>query len=197
MKKHSWFSTLDCTKMEKHSRYWSECFSLQIPEVKFSWSLSNEVLKSIANEECNCRKKNGFRQCAYQGKCNKSGVYKISLVDANESLKQVYIGSTGRFKERFSKHDTRAASADSIVAKNMKLNMEWKCVKEILYVMYIGGKACTICNSEKFEIFEYRPPDPTVMFLNKRSEIFGNCMHKSIVERIKQMKLWFTGYSRL
>ena len=129
---------------------------------------SNEVLKSIANEECNCRKKNGFRQCAYQGKCNKSGVYKISLVDANESLKQVYIGSTGRFKERFSKHDTRAASADSIVAKNMKLNMEWKCVKEILYVMYIGGKACTICHSEKFEIFEYRPPDPTVMFFEQK-----------------------------
>ena len=44
---------------------------------------------------------------------------------------EVYIGSTGRFKERFSKHDTRAASAVSIVAKNLKMNKEWICKKEI------------------------------------------------------------------
>ena len=131
---------------------------------------------------CNCRQKNS---CPLDGKCLiKCVVYKASVTETTPNNQETYIGLTeNELRMRFNKHKssfklehkrtstTLSEHVWKLKNKNINFNIKWEIVKKVK-PFAPNDKVCKLCLQEKISILRSAPS------LNKRSEIFGHCIHR-------------------
>ena len=130
---------------------------------------------------CNCRQKSS---CPLDGKClTKCVVYKATVTETTSNNQGTYIG-LNEFKTRFNLHKssfklehkrTSTTLSDHVWKlnkKNINFNIKWQVVKRVK-PSAPSNKVCGLCLQEKkLSILRSAPS------LNKRSEIFGHCIHR-------------------
>ena len=140
-----------------------------------SWDNRNSKL-------CNCRQKSS---CPLDGKClTKCVVYKATVTETTSNNQETYIGLTeNEFKTRFNLHKssfklehkrTSTTLSDHVwklKKNNINFNISWQVVKRVK-PFAPNNKVCGLCLQEKLSILRSAPS------LNKRSEIFGHCIHR-------------------
>ena len=139
----------------------------------------------IANYVTVGKKKNN-NSCPLDGKClTKSVVYKATVTETTLNIQETYIGLTeNEFLTRFNLHKssfkleklehktTSTTLSDHFwKLKNKNINIKWEVVKKVK-PFAPGDKVCGLCLQEKLSILRSAPS------LNKRSEIFGHCIHR-------------------
>ena len=115
---------------------------------------------------------------------HKCVVYKATVTETNSNNQETYIGLTeNEFKTRFNLHKSslrlkhkRTATTLSdhvwkLKKKNADFNIKWDIVKRVK-PFTPGEKVCKLCVQENVSILISK------LSLNKRSDIFGHCMHK-------------------
>ena len=130
----------------------------------------------------NCRQKSS---CPLDGKClTNCVVYKATVIETTSNNQETYMGLTeNEFKTRFNLHKssfklehkrTSTTLSDQvwkIKKKNINFNITWQVVKRVK-PFAPSNKVCGLCLQEKLSILRSAP------CLNKRSEIFGHCIHR-------------------
>ena len=161
-----------------------------LPNVKQTISNNNHRLLQLHRMKestqdsklCNCRQKSS---CPLDGKClTKCVVYKATVTETTSNNQETYIGLTeNEFKTRFNLHKssfklenkrTSTTLSDHVwklKKKNINFNISWQVVKRVK-PFAPSNKVCGLCLQEKLSILRSAPS------LNKRSEIFGHCIHK-------------------
>ena len=161
-----------------------------LPNVKQTISNNNHRLLQLHRMKestqdsklCNCRQKSS---CPLDGKClTKCVVYKATVTETTSKNQETYIGLTeNEFKTRFNLHKssfklehkrTSTTLSDTVwklKKKNINFNISWQVVKRVK-PFAPSNKVCGLCLQEKLSILRSAPS------LNKRSEIFGHCIHR-------------------
>ena len=161
-----------------------------LPNVKQTISNNNHRLLQLHRMKestqdsklCNCRQKTS---CPLDGKClTKCVVYKATVTETTSKKQETYIGLTeNEFKTRFNLHKssfklehkrTSTTLSDHVwklKKKNINFNISWQVVKRVK-PFAPSNKVCGLCLQEKLSILRSAPS------LNKRSEIFGHCIHR-------------------
>ena len=161
-----------------------------LPNVKQTISNNNHRLLQLHRMKestqdsklCNCRQKSS---CPLDGKClTKCVVYKATVTETTSKNQETYIGLTeNEFKTRFNLHKssfklehkrTSTTLSDHVwklKKKNINFNVSWQVVKRVK-PFAPSNKVCGLCLQEKLSILRSAPS------LNKRSEIFGHCIHR-------------------
>ena len=161
-----------------------------LPNVKQTISNNNHRLLQLHRMKestqdsklCNCRQKSS---CPLDGKClTKCVVYKATVTETTSKNQETYIGLTeNEFKTRFNLHKssfklehkrTSTTLSDHVwklKKKNINFNISWQVVKRVK-PFAPSNKVCGLCLQEKLSILRSAPS------LNKRSEIFGHCIHR-------------------
>ena len=116
--------------------------------------------------------------------CTTCVVYKATVTETTSNNQETYIGLTeNEFKTRFNLHKssfklepkrTSTTLSDHVwklKKKNINFNIEWQVVKRVK-PFAPSNKVCGLCLQEKLSILRSAPS------LNKRSEIFGHCIHR-------------------
>ena len=141
---------------------------------------------TVEEPRCNCR--GGQPNCPVDGKCQTEGViYEATVTEVISRNKETYTGlTTRRFKDRLyehntnmnnSKHRTETALSSHIwnlKDKGIQYELRWR-LKDRATPYNPASKRCRLCLKEKWHIL-YKADGAT---LNRRSEIFNSCMHKS------------------
>ena len=136
------------------------------------------------NKTCNCRDKN---TCPLNKKCLTKGiVYHAKITAEDNEETRHYIGITATtFKERFRNHQksfniaTYANDTElskyiwSLKKSNRPYKIKWTILKHSS-AYRSGRNQCNLCSDEKLFIMKFKKNS----LLNKRSEIFSNCVHK-------------------
>ena len=126
--------------------------------------------------------------CPVQGRCKtRSVVYRATVIESGTGQTQTYTGVTGNtFKERYSKHNsdfnleknrsktTLANHIWTLKDANKQYEVKWSLVDRA-NVFNPTTRKCRVCLKEKKEIL-YNQMGST---LNKRTEIFNTCMHRT------------------
>ena len=115
---------------------------------------------------------------------SKCVVYKATVTETTSNNQKTYIGLTeNKFKTRFNLHKssfklehkrsstTLSDNVWKLKKKNINFNIEWQVVKRVK-PFAPSNKVCGLCLQEKLSILRSAPS------LNKRSEIFGHCIHR-------------------
>ena len=128
------------------------------------------------------------------GKClTKCVVYKATVTETDTKKQDTYIGLTeNEFKTRFNLHKssfklehkrTTTTLSDHIwkLKINTDFNIKWEVLKNVKPYA-LGEKICKLCLQEIFSILISKPS------LNKRTEIFGHCVHRKqfLLNNIKE-----------
>ena len=148
----------------------------------------------VATPVCKCE--GGPPDCPVKGDCRKTGVvYQASVEETQTGRIETYTGLTGRkFITRWKEHETdfekpqnRTSTKLSSHIWDLKdrgadYSVKWKILERAPPFNPVRRK-CMLCLKEKFYIM-YRPEGST---LNKRSEIFSSCRHRtqSLLEKVK------------
>ena len=143
----------------------------------------------------NCVTAGKKNNCPLDGKClTKCVVYKATVTETDTKKQETYIGLTeNEFKTRFNLHKssfklehkrTTTILSDHIwklKKKNTDFNIKWEIIKNVKPYAP-GEKICRLCLQEKFSILISKPS------LNKRTEIFGHCVHRKqfLLNNIKE-----------
>ena len=111
-------------------------------------------------------------------------VYKATVTETTSNNQETYIGLTeNEFKTRFNLHKssfklehkrTSTTLSDHVwklKKNNINFNISWQVVKRVK-PFAPNNKVCGLCLQEKLSILRSAPS------LNKRSEIFGHCIHR-------------------
>ena len=123
--------------------------------------------------------------CPLDGKClTKCVVYEATVTETTSSNQETYIGLTeNQFKTRFNLHKssfklehkrTLTTLRDHVwklKKKYINFNIKRQVVKRVK-PFAPSNKVCGLCLQEKLSILRSAPS------LNKRSEIFGHCIHR-------------------
>ena len=131
---------------------------------------------------CNCWQKNS---CPLDGKClTKCVVFKATVTETTSNNQETYIGLTeNECKTRFNLHKssfklehrrTSTTLSDHVWKlknKYINFNIKWEVVKKAK-PFAPSDKVCKLCRQEKLSILRSAPS------LNKRSDIFGPCIHR-------------------
>ena len=177
--------------------------------VKISYSCTKNIAAHIASHNqkllsktkkteevkgCNCRIR---ETCPVKGACLTKGlVYTATLEADNRSY--AYIGSTANsFKQRYYGHkqdmDKEERNGTTLSRKVWELQksnpppsslkLSWNIAHKC-HPLKAGMPVCDVCLTEKTRILlGHNGPDPPLpnncQILNKRSEIYGKCRHKS------------------
>ena len=161
-----------------------------LPNVKQTISNNNHRLLQLHRMKestqdsklCNCRQKSS---CPLDGKClTKCVVYKATVTETTSNNQETYIGLTeNEFKTRFNLHKssfklehkrTSTTLSDHVwklKKNNINFNVTWEVVKRVK-PFAPSNKVCGLCLQDKLSILRSAPS------LNKRSEIFGYCIHR-------------------
>ena len=159
---------------------------------------NNQVLREdqpqAAIPACKCE--GGPPNCPVMGDCQKSGVvYQASVEEKQTGKIETYTGLTCRkFKTRWKEHEndfekpgnrteTKLSSHIwDLKDRGADFSVKWKILNRAPPYNPVRKK-CLLCLKEKFYIM-YRPEGST---LNKRSEIFNTCRHRtqSLLEKVK------------
>lgn len=163
-----------------------------MPNISHTIAQHNKKLlrDSAANQttpqrNCNCR--GGIDNCPLNGEClTKSIVYQATVVRADNSAVQTYIGHTANsFKSRYSSHLSSFNHANHKTATtlsqyiwklkddNITYSISWKIVA-LCQPYAPTTKHCNLCITEKFFII-YRDGMAT---LNSRNELMNACRHR-------------------
>ena len=165
--------------------------------VKVSYSCMENIKSTISNHnhellsndlpasaQCNCKHE---KECPLDGKCLvKNIVYKAEIASQNGTVK-TYIGMTSNsFKERYRNHlksfNHRQYSSETELSKHVwdlkndhiGFAIKWSIVKRAQ--AYVPGKnRCNLCTEEKLQIIKSKSQN----LLNKRTELFSRCCHRS------------------
>ena len=161
-----------------------------MPNVKSTISQhNNRVLRQTTNtvetRKCNCRVP---AQCPLQGSClEKSIVYQADVECPDDGEVKHYIGMTSNtFKERYANH--KKSFGNPIYASETELSkyvwklketgkpfsIKWRVLKKAT-TYTAGSKRCNLCLEEKLCLLQA----DRFSTLNRRSEIFTKCRHKS------------------
>ena len=140
-------------------------------------------------------KKKKNNSCPLDRKClPKCVVYKATMTETDSKKQETYIGLTeNEFKTRFNLHKptfklkhkrTTTTLRDHIwkrKKKNTDFKIKWEIVKRVKPYAP-GEKVCKLCLQEKFSILISK------LSLNKRTEIFRNCVHRKqfLLNNIKE-----------
>ena len=143
-----------------------------------------------------CKCTGGVVNCPVQGACSQTGVvYQASVEEKPSGKIETYTGLTGRpFKKRWQEHkrdfvkpQNRTKSKLSGYIWDLKDNgldfeITWKILEKAQTFNPVNKK-CMLCLKEKYFIM-YRTEGST---LNKRSEIFNTCRHRtqSLLAKVK------------
>ena len=135
----------------------------------------------------NCATAGKKNNCPLDGKClTKCVVYKATVTETDTKKQETYIGLTeNEFKTRFNLHKssfklehkrTTTTLSDHIwklKKNNTDFNIKWEIIKNVKPYAP-GEKICKLCISK-----------PS---LNKRTEIFGHCVHRKqfLLNNIKE-----------
>ena len=142
----------------------------------------------LVDHNSESRQKNNRRSIfnsSYIYKClTKCVVYKATVTETTSKNQETYIGLTeNEFKTRFNLHKssfklehkrTSTTLSDHVwklKKKNINFNVSWQVVKRVK-PFAPSNKVCGLCLQEKLSILRSAPS------LNKRSEIFGHCIHR-------------------
>ena len=132
-------------------------------------------------------KSQGVTVCLVDGKCETEDViYEAIVTEVTSGKKETYTGLTNRrFKDRLYEHttsfnrrgDKKTALSSHIwnlKDRGIQYNLSWR-LKDRATTYNPATKSCRLCLKEKWHIL-YKADGAT---LNRRSEIFNSCMHKS------------------
>ena len=143
--------------------------------------LSNDL---PASAQCNCKHE---KECPLDGKCLvKNIVYKTEIASQNGTVK-TYTGMTSNsLKKRYRNHlksfNHRQYSSETELSKHVwnlkndhiRFAIKWSIVKRAQ--AYVPGKnRCNLCTEEKLQIIKSKSQN----LLNKRTELFSRCCHRS------------------
>ena len=143
---------------------------------------------------CNC--KGGAASCPVQGVCKQDGVvYEACVKESVSGKTETYTGLTGRtFKQRWTEHKRDFEKTDSRTKTSLSLHIwelkdqgiaydtSWRILdRASLYNP--ATKKCNLCLKEKYFIM-YSDKSST---LNKRSEVYNTCRHRtqSLLAKVK------------
>ena len=170
-----------------------------MPNMKTEVSRHNcKVLKEdqvqAATPRCKCE--GGPPDCPVQGDCRKTGVvYQASVEDKQTGKIETYTGLTNRkFITRWKEHETDFEQPENRTSTKLSshiwdlkdrgadYSVKWKLLERAPPFNPVRRKYL-LCLKEKFYIM-YIPEGST---LNKRSEIFSICRHRtqSLLEKVK------------
>ena len=148
---------------------------------------NSKLLSERAVEEPGCNCMGGKHSCPVDGKCGTAGViYEAVVTEVTSGKKETYTGLTNRrFKDRLYEHTTSfnkrgdkktALSSHiwSLKDRGIQYDLSWR-LKDRAATYNPATKSCRLCLKEKWHIL-YKADGAT---LNRRSEIFNSCMHKS------------------
>ena len=143
---------------------------------------------------CNCA--GGAASCPVQGSCKQAGVvYSANVKETLSGKTETYTGLTGRsFKQRWNEHnrdfekpENRTKSMLSthiweLKDQGLDYNISWKILDRGKSYNPVTKK-CLLCLKEKFYIM-YSKENSS---LNKRSEVFNTCRHRtqSLLSKVK------------
>ena len=173
-----------------------------VKQIKVSYSCLPNVKQTISNNNyrllqlhrmkestqdsklCNCRQKSS---CPLDGKClTKFIAYKatVTVTETTSNNQETYIGLTeNEFKTSLNLHKssfklehkrTSTTLSDHVwklKKKNINFKIKWEVVKRVK-PFALSNKVCGLCLQVKLSILRSAPS------LNKRSEIFGHCIHR-------------------
>jgi hypothetical protein len=148
--------------------------------------LMREDRPLVEQPGCNCR--GGPQTCPVGGKCQTSCVvYEATVTETQSGNKETYTGVTSRtFKRRLYEHNADMRKQDgrsktclsahtwSLKDDGIDFNVTWK-LKDRATAFNPITKKCRICLKEKSHIL-YKADGAS---LNKRSEIFNTCRHRT------------------
>ena len=125
--------------------------------------------------------------CRLEGKClTQCVVYKSTVTETTSNYRETYRSirlTENEFKTRFNLHKSsfklehkRTSTTLSehiwkLKNKNINVNIQWEIVKKVK-LFTSNDKMCKLCLQEKLSVLRSAPS------LNKRSEIFGHCIHR-------------------
>ena len=157
---------------------------------------NNKVLRSKPSDNAPCNCEGGAGDCPVQGVCKQAGVVYEACVKERISKKvQTYTGLTGRpFIKRWSEHqrnfDNPAQKSETSLSihvwelkeRGVEHDVSWRILDRAT-TFNPATKKCNLCTKEKYFImYEHRSST-----LNKRSEVFNTCRHRtqSLLEKVK------------
>ena len=134
---------------------------------------------------CNCQPSRKV-DCPFPGKCNQFNVIYQATVKTKDLKEETYIGLAGSFKERERNHRNsfkypekrKKTKLSKYYWKSKEENSEPKVSWKILEKCHTYNPitdTCQLCIREKYHIIH----KSDMATLNKRSEIFSFCRHKS------------------
>ena len=145
---------------------------------------------------CNCE--GGAGNCPVQGACRQDGVvYEACVQERVSGRKETYTGLTGRrFRDRWKEHERNFEKPNQRNETSLSLRLHvWELkdrgidydisskILDRAKTFNPATKKCNLCTREKYFIM-YVENSST---LNKRSEVFNTCRHRtqSLLEKVK------------
>ena len=132
---------------------------------------------------CNCQKS---ENCPVDGKCLDSSIIYRATINEDGGKINTYTGLTcnefktrwGAHKHSFNNSDANQTTLSSYIhelkSKNVKYDLKWDIIDHAKPFNPVTG-ICALCTREKYFI-AFKPAWAT---LNRRSEMFSSCRHKT------------------